>query len=135
MNIVSRNLSKLGLFNENQFFLPVNGERQWVSARNYSAQEIQKWLGLLRTQNGEAGAIRYRKMWHTEIPSIQGAWNPWTHRSPAQNLVVYPDIESATAIKLEPTATEKLIEIFKQQKIEAAESPKKAEWRQFHFFP
>jgi len=95
----------------------LNGERQWINCRNYEANEIRKWLELLRTQHGEAGATRFRKMWHTDIPSIQGPWTPWTHRSPAENLVMYPDIESSTAVKLEPTATEKLIELFKQQKL------------------
>lgn len=56
-------------------------------------------------------------MWHTEIPSIQGPWTPWTHKSPEQNLIIYPDEASSAAIKLEPSATEKLIEMFKNQKL------------------
>lgn len=95
----------------------MNGQRQWISCRNYTAEEVRKWLELIRTQHEEAGAIRYRKMWHTDVPSIQGAWTPWTQRGPQQNLVVYPDEESARAVKLEPTATEKLIEIFNRQKL------------------
>lgn len=95
----------------------MNGERELINCRNFTAEEIGKWVDLLRTQNGPAGAIRYRKLWHTDIPSIQGAWNPWAIKSPQQNLVVYPDAESSRAIKLEPTATDKLIEIFKQQKL------------------
>lgn len=95
----------------------MNGERQWISCRNFTSQEIQKWLELMKTQNGEAGAIRYRKMWHTDIPSIQGPWSPWTHKSPELNLVTFPDEASSKALQLEQTATEKLIEMFKQQKI------------------
>lgn len=102
----------------------MNGERQWLSCRNFSSPEIRKWLELLRTQKGETGALRFRKMWHTDVPSIQGPWTPWTHRVAADNLVVYPDIESSAAVKLEPTATEKLIEMFKDQKL--VESPQKS---------
>uniref|UniRef100_A0A336MK23 Large ribosomal subunit protein mL43 n=1 Tax=Culicoides sonorensis TaxID=179676 RepID=A0A336MK23_CULSO len=100
----------------------LNGERQWVSCRNFTSQEIQKWLELMKTQNGETGAMRYRKMWHTDIPSIQGPWTPWTHKAPEMNLVTYPDEASSKALQLEPTATEKLIEIFKQQKIDETKS-------------
>lgn len=74
----------------------------------------------MKTQNSEPGAIRYRKMWHTDVPSIQGPWTPWTHKAPEQNLTKYPDIEASKAIQLEPTATEKLIEIFKNQQISDA---------------
>lgn len=97
----------------------MNGERQWLNCRNCTAEEARKWIELLRTQNGEAGAVRYRKMWHTDVPSIQGPWTPWSHKAPQQNLVVYPDAESSRAIQLEPTATEKLIELFKQQKLQS----------------
>lgn len=71
----------------------------------------------MKTQNGEAGAMRYRKMWHTDIPSIQGPWTPYTHKSPELNLVTYPNENLSKALQLEPTATEKLIEMFKQQKL------------------
>lgn len=74
----------------------------------------------MKTQNSEPGAIRYRKMWHTDVPSIQGPWTPWTHKAPEKNLTEYPDNEASRAIQLEPTATEKLIEIFKNQQISDA---------------
>lgn len=74
-------------------------------------------MELMRTQSSETGVMRYRKMWHTDIPSIQGPWTPWEIKSPQQNLIVYPDEASSKAIQTELTATEKLIEIFKQQQL------------------
>lgn len=74
---------------------------------------------MLRGQNGDSSALRLRKMWHTDKPSIQGPWTPFTHRNPELNLVVFPKAELSRPLDLEMTATEKLIELFKQQKLDS----------------
>ncbi len=56
-------------------------------------------------------------MWHTEKPSIQGPWTPFTHKSPESNLVVFPDDKLSQPLDIEKTATEKLMELFKEQKL------------------
>lgn len=100
----------------------MSGDRQVVYCRDYSKEEIGKWLELLRTQSGDKTNLRYRKMWHTENPSIQGPWTPFTHKDPVNNLATFPNEKLSQAVKLEPTATEKLIELFQQQQIASLEN-------------
>lgn len=95
----------------------VNGERHWINCRGQSNEEIIKWVDLLRGQNGNSSAFRLRKMWHTEKPSIQGPWTPFTHKNPELNLVVFPDEKLSQPLDIETSATEKLLELFKRQKI------------------
>jgi large subunit ribosomal protein L43 len=57
-------------------------------------------------------------MWHTDVPSIQGAWTPFTPKNPLHNLVVYPSEELSKPLAEEKSATERLIELFEQQKLE-----------------
>lgn len=89
-----------------------------MSCRNNTKEEIRKWVELLRSQNSDSSKTRLRKMWHTDMPSIQSPWTPFTHRDPAQNLFTYPEINLSKTENLEPSATEKLIELFQKQKIE-----------------
>ena len=100
----------------------VNGERTWKSARNETREEISKWLNLMRLQNGDTSAIRYRKHWHTDAPSIQGPWTPFTHKNPLFNLVVYPDNDLGEVLNKEQTATEKLLELMKQKPLQAKDA-------------
>lgn len=72
----------------------------------------------MRTQSGPSGALRLRKMWHTDVPSIQGPWTPFTLKSPETNLVVFPSEEHSKPLFVEQSATEKLIELFQKQKLE-----------------
>lgn len=59
--------------------------------------------------------MRLRKLWHTDIPSIQGPWTPYTFREPKMNLMKFPNEELSKAPVYEKTATEKLMEIFKKE--------------------
>nr|CAD7454530.1 unnamed protein product [Timema tahoe] len=67
----------------------LNGERQVINCHNFSREEVSKWVTLLRTQSGNP-TIRYRKLWHTDSPSIQGPWTPFTNRRPELNLAQFP---------------------------------------------
>lgn len=79
---------------------------------------MRKWIELLRGQNGNSSSMRLRKMWHTDKPSIQGVWTPFTHRNTELNLVVFPASNLAKPLDVEQTATEKLMELFEKQKLE-----------------
>lgn len=61
-------------------------------------------------------------MWHTDVPSIQGPWTPFLLRSPEAQDQKYPSEESSKPLDIPQTATEKLIELFRQQQLEAGES-------------
>ncbi|XP_020297696.1 39S ribosomal protein L43, mitochondrial [Pseudomyrmex gracilis] len=99
----------------------LNGDRQWMCVANYSREDIVKWMELLRTQIHDTPSVRFRKLWHTEFPSIQGPWTPFTFKDPKLNLEHYPNKTLGTAVKLGPTATEKLIELFKAQQLNSTD--------------
>lgn len=100
----------------------VNGERQWINCRNNTREDINKWVNLLKGQNGDTSTTVYRKMWHTDQPSIQGAWTPFTGKNPAHNLVEFPKIELAGALNQEQTATEELMKLYQADDMNKKES-------------
>lgn len=61
--------------------------------------------------------MRLRKMWHTDIPSIQGPWTPFMLRSPNSNVITYPDAELSRPLDIQQSATDKLIQLFKEQQV------------------
>ncbi|XP_045483206.1 39S ribosomal protein L43, mitochondrial [Harmonia axyridis] len=94
----------------------LSGNTQWLGCSMFTKDEIYKWLNLFKTQQGDKEGIRLRKLWHTETPSIQGPWTPYTFRSPKLNLVEYPN-EKLSAAYEEKSATEELLEMFEKQKL------------------
>lgn len=78
----------------------------------------------MRTQAGNSKNSRLRKLWHTDSPSIQGTWTPFTFRDPQLNLAKFPDKNLGKPVFLPPSATEQLIELFQQQQIAAQEKDK-----------
>ncbi|XP_071448209.1 large ribosomal subunit protein mL43 [Hetaerina americana] len=104
----------------------LNGEKQCVSCHNYTEEEVVKWMELLRTQQGGL-TVRYRKTWHTDNPSIQGVWTPMTNRPPHLNVTKFPNEELSKPLNLEKTATEQVIELFKEQQKLQKESPEPEE--------
>lgn len=69
----------------------VNGETETVGCNKMTREEICKWLNWLKTRSG-LPEMRYMKMWHTDNPSIQGVWSPFTHRDPALNIATFPRV-------------------------------------------
>lgn len=96
----------------------LNGDRHWLCVRNFTEEELTKWIDLMRTQNANTSDTRMRKHWHTEWPSIQGAWTPFTFKHPKFNSATYPDPTLSQPLNQEPSATDKLLELFKKQKLE-----------------
>lgn len=95
----------------------MNGQTQWLGCRNFTRDEINKWLNLFKTQQGDKEGIRLRKLWHTDNPSIQGPWTPYTFRPPFLNLTEFPN-EKLSAKEEGETATDELIKLFEKQKLE-----------------
>lgn len=56
-------------------------------------EEIIKWLGVLRTSAGY-GEMHYRSYQHTDTPSIQGPWTPFTHQPPEKNIMTFPNVRT-----------------------------------------
>lgn len=53
---------------------------------------------------------------HTEIPSIQGPWSPYTHMNPALNTTTFPAEKLSKPVDIEKSATDILLEYFEKQK-------------------
>ncbi|XP_066261506.1 large ribosomal subunit protein mL43 [Euwallacea similis] len=96
----------------------LNGHSQWINARQFTEDEVLKWLKLLKSQSSDRTGIRIRKMLHTEHPSIQGPWTPYTFRDPKLNLAIFPNKNLSKAEKFKTSATEDLMELFKKQQID-----------------
>uniref|UniRef100_A0A182USU8 Large ribosomal subunit protein mL43 n=1 Tax=Anopheles merus TaxID=30066 RepID=A0A182USU8_ANOME len=107
----------------------LNGERTWINCRNNTREEISKWIQVLKQSNGRAEEMRLRKHWHTDVPSVQGAWTPFTHRHPSANVTDFPCKELSELKLEEQSATEKLLELYLAQRNTAAagESATKSE--------
>lgn len=105
----------------------LSGEVQWIPVTNYTRADIAKWMQLLCTQFHDGPAMRYRKLWHTEFPSIQGPWTPFTFKDPKYNTTEFPNDELGAVVKLKPTATEEVLRIYKAQKQAEAQEESKQE--------
>jgi large subunit ribosomal protein L43 len=63
-----------------------------MNLANYSRSDVAKWMELLRTQIHDSPSTRLHKLWHTDVPSIQGPWTPFTFRKPEINLAQFPNV-------------------------------------------
>lgn len=100
----------------------LNGERHWKCVSCLGEENIAKWIDLMRTQNQNSSETRMIKHWNTKMPTIQGVWTPFTHLHPDVNVAKFPDAKYSTPMNLKPSATDKLLEIFAQQKLDATDA-------------
>ena len=98
-------------------FLLVNGYKEKFCIDNMNKDQICKWIETYRTRSGEK-IIRYRKQWHTDSPSIQGVWHPFMFKDPKINTKTFPDEELSRYVQKELTATEQVLQMFKEQQKE-----------------
>ncbi|XP_050071224.1 39S ribosomal protein L43, mitochondrial [Anopheles maculipalpis] len=94
----------------------LNGEKTLINCRNNTRDEISKWIQVLKQSNGRSEEMRLRKHWHTDVPSVQGAWTPFTHRHPSTNVTEFPSKQLSKLNENEPSATEKLLELYMAQR-------------------
>lgn len=84
-----------------QQFFAVNGGEEYISTYMNSSEDIKKWVEYLRGRSGYP-VEKLRKYQHTDHPSIQGPWTPWTHRHPSINVAEYPCVSyHLTAVMFE----------------------------------
>ena len=61
----------------------MNGKNKAIDIKNLPEPQILEWLQRLRNESGKPWSTeRLVKPWHTENPSIQGTWTPFTNRYP-----------------------------------------------------
>ncbi|XP_061409066.1 large ribosomal subunit protein mL43 [Lethenteron reissneri] len=63
----------------------LNGTVRDVSVERKTSEEILSQVKLLSTQSG-LDIVRIRKPFHTDYPSIQGMWQPFTNKRPTINI-------------------------------------------------
>ena len=97
----------------------MNGNKVDIQVNNFNKEEICKWVEHLRTRSG-ADIVRLRRMWHTDTPSIQGVWTPFTNRDRATAAAQFPNKALSVCLPEELTASAKLIELSKQRKLDLA---------------
>ncbi|XP_076164851.1 mitochondrial ribosomal protein L43 [Ptiloglossa arizonensis] len=93
----------------------LNGEIQWMNVAKYSHKDIIQFMELLRTQYHDGSSLRLLKLWHTNFPSIQGPWTPFTFKDPSLNHANFPNKELGKYIMHKSTATEELIRLYENQ--------------------
>ncbi|XP_070539914.1 large ribosomal subunit protein mL43-like [Ptychodera flava] len=67
----------------------LNGNLRKVEALKMSKDEIKTKVELLRAQSG-LDVVRMRKPMHTDNPTIQGLWNPFTNKASHLNIETFP---------------------------------------------
>ena len=95
----------------------VNGNTVSQNVHMLSAEEICQWVGHLKNRSGR-DIVMFNKMWHTDNPSIQGIWTPWTNKDTSLNLQEFPCKELSRYCDPEPpSATEILLERARQLRL------------------
>lgn len=75
-------ISDLAASTHSHFPLPVNGAVREENVNSKSVEEITSLVQKLADQSG-LDVIRIRKPFHTDNPSIQGQWHPFTNKRTA----------------------------------------------------
>lgn len=68
----------------------LNGNVVQLNVAKHTSGEVCQWLEHLRCRSGE-NILRLRKTWHTDTPSVQGIWNPFTNLDPHLAVTSLPD--------------------------------------------
>lgn len=90
----------------------LNGRCCSVHASKYEREEIVRWVNYLRTRSGQR-IVHFKIPQHTEYPSIQGFWNPFTNLPTDRNVMQYPNSEIGLYAPGDLTATERLLALIK----------------------
>ena len=85
MHVVADDVLKLPVV-----YYVVNGKAVSLNMVKQSPAEVCQWLEHLRCRSGEE-IVRLRKTWHTDTPSVQGIWTPFTHLDPHLAVISLPD--------------------------------------------
>lgn len=88
----------------------LNGHKDYVNCHNYTREEVVKYVDYLTHKSGFP-VVRLRKFWHTDSPSIQGVWTPFTRMDPRVNVLDITDqrreqLASSRAASSKVSATE-----------------------------
>jgi len=85
---------------------PVNQNVVNLPTNNHSRLDVCKWVEHLRSRSG-VEIVRLRKPWHTDTPSIQGVWTPFTTINTSLAAARFPD-PARYAVRSAESATQRL---------------------------
>ncbi|KAL1122951.1 hypothetical protein AAG570_003276 [Ranatra chinensis] len=69
----------------------LNGRTDYINCHDMTKEEVFKSLTQMVNQS-KREVMLYRKLWHTDCPSIQGTWSPFTFSDPKLNLAVFSSV-------------------------------------------
>ena len=98
-------------------FFTVNGRCVQLYTANQTASELCQWVEHLRCRSGNE-IHRLRKTWHTDAPSVQGIWTPFTNLSPQIAVKSLPD-DCVSVCAAPESATDYLTKLVKDMNISA----------------
>ena len=90
---------------------PVNGGREEIALNTLLSGTICQWVEHVRTRSGFV-TERLRRTWHTDTPSVQGVWTPFTNKSPELNGARLPAPAGFTVHEV--SASERLLALARQ---------------------
>lgn len=85
----------------------LSGDRQWIPLSNCDRDRVNWWIHSLLTQQGDP-QWRLLKQMHTDSPSVQGIWTPFTNKPLDRTLRTYPDDDLVEMEYPQMTATEQI---------------------------
>lgn len=112
----------------------LNGQRQWMNIRNFSATEINWWLEILRTRfyflykksfnliflSFRSGYELTQLLSNNNVltPSVQGVWNPFLNKPNDLLQKEFPNEERSAFISDRKSATMQLLEMMEKFKVD-----------------
>ncbi|KAI0981088.1 hypothetical protein GJ496_006271 [Pomphorhynchus laevis] len=92
----------------------LGGRRQEICVANYSVSQVNEYIMFMTTRQGfDLKKLIYHH--HTDYPSIQSVWNPYYFANVKDSIRTYPDDELNFRSDLDPSATETIMKMFKEQ--------------------
>jgi hypothetical protein len=92
----------------------VNGCEQVFDIHEYNREQIQKWLEFHRTRNGDT-IKRLLSAQHTDNPSVQGVWTPFTNKATSVSVARFASDEYRVPYGVQPSGTEQVAELYSKQ--------------------
>jgi len=99
----------------------LNGESDWMVVSDFTPDEVAKWMEYMRNRAGFP-PVKLMKRIHTDNPSIQGVWTPFSNKPTEFNITQFPNNKWSEMIKTELTATDMLLRIAEEQRVVGSSS-------------
>merc|ERR1712076_47390 len=60
----------------------LNGNNLEINPNHFTLEQVEYWVDIFNSKSGQRD-FKLKSMHHTEVPSIQGQWNPMTYKDSA----------------------------------------------------